>query len=74
MPLLEAFDAGTPVLCSNSTSLPEVGGDAVLSCDPRDVNAMSRLMERILEAAKAAGASSAGYVLLRLPHELHAAN
>ncbi len=27
-------------------------------------------MERILEAAKAAGASSAGYVLLRLPHEL----
>ncbi len=27
-------------------------------------------MEHILEAAKAAGASSAGYVLLRLPHEL----
>ena len=24
MPLLEAFDAGTPVLCSNTTSLPEV--------------------------------------------------
>jgi DNA repair photolyase len=27
-------------------------------------------MERILEAAKTAGASSAGYVLLRLPHEV----
>jgi DNA repair photolyase len=27
-------------------------------------------MEHILEAAKAAGASSAGYVLLRLPHEV----
>jgi DNA repair photolyase len=27
-------------------------------------------MERILEAAKAAGATSAGYVLLRLPHEV----
>ena len=27
-------------------------------------------IERILEAAAAAGASSAGYVLLRLPHEV----
>ncbi len=48
IPLLEAFDAGTPVLCSNTTSLPEVGGDAVLACDPRDVEAMAELMERIL--------------------------
>jgi glycosyltransferase involved in cell wall biosynthesis len=49
MPLLEAFDAGTPVLCSNTTSLPEVGGDAVLSCDPTDVQAMSVLLERIIK-------------------------
>jgi glycosyltransferase involved in cell wall biosynthesis len=48
MPLLEAFDAGTPVLCSNTTSLPEVGGDAVLSCDPTNVEAMAAVMERIL--------------------------
>lgn len=48
MPLLEAFDASTPVLCSNTTSLPEVGGDAVLSCDPTDTGAMAALMERIL--------------------------
>src|SRR5262249_19111476 len=47
MPLLEAFAAGTPVLCSNTTSLPEVGGDAVLSCDPTDVAAMTDLMARI---------------------------
>jgi glycosyltransferase involved in cell wall biosynthesis len=46
MPLLEAFAAGTPVLCSNTTSLPEVGGDAVLSCDPTDPAAMSELMAR----------------------------
>ncbi len=46
MPLLEAFEAGTPVLCSNTTSLPEVGGDAVLSCDPTDPGAMSELMAR----------------------------
>ena len=48
MPLLEAFDTGTPVLCSNTTSLPEVGQDAVLSCDPTDVKAMSALMEQII--------------------------
>ena len=48
IPLLEAFDAGTPVLCSNTTSLPEVGRDAVLACDPTDVEAMSELMARII--------------------------
>jgi len=47
MPLLEAFHHGTPVLCSNTTSLPEVGGDAVLACDPTDVAAMAHLMQRI---------------------------
>jgi glycosyltransferase involved in cell wall biosynthesis len=49
MPLLEAFAAGTPVICSNTTSLPEVGGDAVLSCDPTDVDAMSELMARVAD-------------------------
>jgi glycosyltransferase involved in cell wall biosynthesis len=49
MPLLEAFDAGTPVLCSNTTSLAEVGGDAVLSCDPTDIQAMRTLMAVILK-------------------------
>jgi glycosyltransferase involved in cell wall biosynthesis/GT2 family glycosyltransferase len=48
MPLLEAFDVGTPVICSDVGSLPEVGGGAVLTCDPTDVDAMSRLMERVL--------------------------
>jgi glycosyltransferase involved in cell wall biosynthesis len=47
MPLLEAFAGGTPVICSNVASLPEVGGDAVLSCDPTDVEAMSALMARV---------------------------
>ena len=49
MPLLEAFAAGLPVICSNTTSLPEVGQDAVLSCDPTDVKAMSQLMGRITQ-------------------------
>jgi len=48
MPVLEAFHHGTPVLCSNTTSLPEVGGEAVLACDPTDIDAMAGLMRRIL--------------------------
>jgi hypothetical protein len=47
MPLLEAFAAGVPVACSACASLPEVGGDAVLLCDPTDVAAMSAPMARV---------------------------
>jgi glycosyltransferase involved in cell wall biosynthesis/GT2 family glycosyltransferase len=47
LPLLEAFHAGTPVACGNTTSLPEVGGDAVLSCDPTDTRAMCDLLRRL---------------------------
>lgn len=47
MPLLEAFRADCPVICSDTCSLPEVGGDAVLACDPTDVGAMAAAIERI---------------------------
>jgi FkbM family methyltransferase len=47
IPPLEAFAVGTPVICSNTTSLPEVAGDAALMCDPTDVDAICELMERI---------------------------
>ena len=49
IPLLEAFSSGTPVICSNTTSLLEVGGDAVLSSDPTDVETMSQLMKKVLD-------------------------
>ena len=52
IPLLEAFNAGIPVICSNTTSLPEVGGEAILTCDPGDVRAMSDLMAQIVEDDK----------------------
>jgi glycosyltransferase involved in cell wall biosynthesis len=48
IPLLEAFDAGTPVICSSAGSLPEVGAGAVLACEATDVEAMSDLMERVV--------------------------
>lgn len=36
LPILEAMQCGTPVLCSNTASLPEVGGDAALYASPTD--------------------------------------
>jgi glycosyltransferase involved in cell wall biosynthesis len=37
MPIAEAILSGCPVACSNSTSLPEVAGDAALLFDPHTV-------------------------------------
>jgi glycosyltransferase involved in cell wall biosynthesis len=34
IPVVEAMSAGVPVICSNTTSIPEVGGNAVLYADP----------------------------------------
>jgi glycosyltransferase involved in cell wall biosynthesis len=39
-PLLEAWAEGTPVACSNVTSLPEKAGDAAHLFDPDDVGAI----------------------------------
>lgn len=36
LPVLEAFACGTPVISSNSGSLPEVGGGAAVYFDPND--------------------------------------
>ena len=36
MPVLEAMASGCPVVCSNTTSLPEIAGDAALMMAPHD--------------------------------------
>ena len=36
IPMLEAFDAGTPVIAHQGTSLPEVGGEAAVYCNATD--------------------------------------
>jgi len=48
LPVLEAMACGTPVVCSNTSSLPEVAGDAALLVDPADVRALAGAMERAL--------------------------
>ncbi len=47
-PVLEAMACGTPVVCSHSSSLPEVAGDAALLVPPTDDEALAAALERIL--------------------------
>lgn len=48
LPVLEALQCGIPVITSNTTSLPEVMGDAGLLVNPEDVDDMAHAMERML--------------------------
>ena len=47
--LLEAFSCGTKVVCSNTTSLPEVGGNAAYYFDPRDTKDMAATIIEALD-------------------------
>jgi glycosyltransferase involved in cell wall biosynthesis len=46
-PVLEAMLCGAPVICSNTSSLPELSGDAALLVDPLDVDAITDAMSRL---------------------------
>ena len=48
LPALEAMACGTPVACSNTSSLPEVVGDAGLTFDPQHVEAIADSLGRAL--------------------------
>jgi len=48
LPPLEAMACGTPVVTSNTSSLPEVVGDAGLMVDPADVEGLAAHMARVL--------------------------
>ncbi len=48
LPVLEAMACGTPVLCSNATSLPEVAGEAALLVNPHNTDALGSALQRLL--------------------------
>lgn len=48
IPPLEAMQCGCPVICSNSSSLPEVVGDAALSFDPQCPESLAAALGKIL--------------------------
>ena len=47
-PPLEAMALGCPVIASNTTSLPEITGDAAELVDPTDVQAIASAIERVV--------------------------
>jgi glycosyltransferase involved in cell wall biosynthesis len=49
IPVLEAFTCQLPVLVGNNSSLPEVGGDAVLSFDPFNEKDIAAKIKMVLE-------------------------
>jgi glycosyltransferase involved in cell wall biosynthesis len=66
IPAAEAMKCGVPVILSNATSLPEIGGDAALFVNPEDIAGTGEAMKTIVEDAslrnkmKEKGFSSAG--------------
>ncbi|MDH7486509.1 MAG: glycosyltransferase family 1 protein [Anaerolineae bacterium] len=51
LPVLEAMSCGVPVACSNTSSLPEIVGQAALTFDPADVEDMAAALSRLLSDA-----------------------
>lgn len=51
LPVLEAMASGTPVICSDATSLPEVGGSAPLMHSPYDVDTLTAHLQLMIEDA-----------------------
>jgi glycosyltransferase involved in cell wall biosynthesis len=47
IPILEAFRCQVPVITSNITSMPEVGGDAVIYADPLSVESIAEAMKQV---------------------------
>lgn len=48
IPLIEAMACGTPAVCSNCSSLPEIGGEAVLTFNPNSPEEIASETERVL--------------------------
>lgn len=51
VPVLEAMAAGVPVITSNCSSLPEVGGEAALYVDPKDSDEIAQNVMLLLSDA-----------------------
>lgn len=48
IPVLESMAAGTPVITSNVSSLPEVAGEAAVLVEPKDIQGIATGMNRII--------------------------
>jgi glycosyltransferase involved in cell wall biosynthesis len=48
LPILEAFSSGCPVILSNASSFPEIGGDAAMYFEPYNRESIVRAVEKVL--------------------------
>ncbi|MDZ4764151.1 MAG: glycosyltransferase family 1 protein [Chloroflexota bacterium] len=48
LPVLEAMACGAPVVCSTGGALPEIVGDAAITCDPRDASGFADAIAQLL--------------------------
>jgi len=48
VPMVEAFACGTPVIISNISSHPEIGGDAPVYFEPKDIDSMSGAIAKVI--------------------------
>lgn len=63
IPILEAMSCGTPVITSNTSSMPEVAGDAGMTVDPHDPSQIKEAILRLLNDNKLkANLISKGYM------------
>ncbi len=49
IPVVEAMSSGVPVICSNTTSIPEVGGNAVMYADPIKIEQITDAMIKLAD-------------------------
>ncbi len=49
LPILEAMARGKAVICSSTTSMPEVGGDAAKYCNPKEIDSITTALENVLQ-------------------------
>lgn len=48
IPVLEAMNQGVPVITSKTSSLPEVGSDSVVYCNPKEVDDLAMVLKNVL--------------------------
>ena len=55
LPVLEAMASGVPTIVSNTTSLPEVAGEAAVLVDPKNVNELSEALSLLMSSLELRG-------------------
>ncbi|MDA7787243.1 glycosyltransferase family 4 protein [Gammaproteobacteria bacterium] len=50
LPVLEAMASGVPTIVSNTTSLPEVAGEAAVLVDPKNVNQLAEALSLLMSS------------------------